>query len=188
MASITATSSPIWLDCAGPGTLIALFLGLSWANQMLLLHCAFVLPLLRQAPSVWMLTSWCFRFAPGSTLHFARNLDMLLGFEKIRKHSVRSFLVVIEGSKVINSFWYHACRFFLFLDAVERYVAVSIVRDEGGCIWGKVRLFCFALWKHTYVGLCSVLVGRGCIRYNYTMRRVCVVSDVAGFLIFVRFG
>ena len=66
-----------------------------------------------------MLTSWCLRFAPGSTLRFARNLDMSLGFEKIRKHSVRLFLVVIEGSKVINLFWYCACRFFLFLDAVS---------------------------------------------------------------------
>ena len=48
MAVISAT----WFDWDGPGILIVWFLSSLGPNQMPLLHLAFSLPLLRQAPSV----------------------------------------------------------------------------------------------------------------------------------------
>jgi hypothetical protein len=130
VAPITVTISPIWFDCSAPGIFIALFLWSLGPNHIPLPLHAFDFPLLRHAPSVNTLTVWCLRFAPGSILRFAGCLEGTLGFVKIRKHLVRSFLVVIEGSKVINSFWYHACRFFLFLD---------VVSERSPCLSSRMR-------------------------------------------------
>ena len=52
IVAIIMASSPTWFDWFLLGTLIALFWGLSDANQTLLLQCVFHFPLFRLTPSV----------------------------------------------------------------------------------------------------------------------------------------
>ena len=100
-AVITAEISPIWLDWALPGTLIALFHSWFGLIQIPLPHFAFSFPLLKQAPSVYIAISWCVRLGPHGCNLSAGMLVALLGFVKMRKHSDRSFLQVVDGSKII---------------------------------------------------------------------------------------
>ena len=53
IAVIVAVSSPIWFDWCSPGTRIARFLWSFCPNHTPAPHLAFLLPLLKQAPSVY---------------------------------------------------------------------------------------------------------------------------------------
>ena len=93
----------------------AMFLGLFYPNHMLLLHFAFLLLLLKQALSVYTSVVLCLWLAPLDTSHCAGILDILSGSVKTWKHSVRSFLHVIVGSKRISPLFSLVAWFWSFL-------------------------------------------------------------------------
>ncbi len=127
MAIITATSSPIWFDCFSPGIQAALFLGSLCANHTPLLHHAFIFPLFILAPSVWISVFGCLRATPGMTRRWPGFLDRFVGSVKIRKHSERLFLLVIDGSKRIALLLLLASRFILFLKLIsDRFPCQSL--------------------------------------------------------------
>ena len=146
-AAIVAVSSPIWLDWWSPGTHNAMFLGLFCPNHMPLPHFAFLLPLLKQAPSVYTSVVSCLWLAPLDTSCCAGILDILSGSAKTQKHSVRSFLHVIVGSKRISPLFSLAAWFWSFLDGVSDkfpwllswYMGFSL----GNICCGKIGFFFF---------------------------------------------
>jgi hypothetical protein len=56
VALMMVTISPTWFDCASPGTRNAPFLASFGVNQIPLPQLAFLFPLCRQAPSVYMVS------------------------------------------------------------------------------------------------------------------------------------
>ena len=116
---MTATSSPTWFNCSFPNTLMAWFLWSSEAIHMPLPHYAFNFPLLRQAPSVYALMVWCCRLVPGSIPRWAGCCRFASEFVKMWKHSVRLFMLVIKGLKIIFPFCCLALIFLCFLLGVR---------------------------------------------------------------------
>lgn len=102
-ALITAAISPTWFDCSGPGTRMALLNGLLGPTHIPLPQYVFAFPLLKQAPSVYAVTVWFARLVPGVYCLLTGVRDMRLGSVKMRKHSARSVLHAISGSKSVLS-------------------------------------------------------------------------------------
>jgi hypothetical protein len=96
-----ATSSPTLFDWCLPGTLMAWFLALLVPNQMPAPHFMFIFPLLMHAPSVNTLSRLCLLLVPWSTRCWACWAVIILGSVKIRKQSVRSLLLVNDGSNIM---------------------------------------------------------------------------------------
>ena len=116
---MTAVSSPIWFDWRSPGTLIA---RLRWSfapNHTPLPHFAFLLPLLKQAPSVYISIVSCLWLVASETCLCAGLREDLSGSVKSRKHSVRLALLVIVGSNRMSPFCSRATRLRSFLDGVR---------------------------------------------------------------------
>ena len=93
---------------------------------------------------------WCRRAVPGSTLRWADRLGVMLGSVKMRKHSVMSFLFVIDGSKVMSSFWCRACRLFCFLDAVSERLPCLSSGISGLYLGYKASIFFCASVAHSW--------------------------------------
>ena len=128
-AIITAATSPTWLDWFPPGTLIALFHSWPGLIHIPLPHLAFAFPLLKQAPSVYMVVSWCVRLGPRGCSLSAGMLVVRSGSVKMRKHSDKSFLHVIDGSKSISPCVRFAVSFLAFR---------LPVRDRSPCLSSRV--------------------------------------------------
>ena len=127
---MTAAISPTWLDWASPDIRSALFLGLSWVNQTLLPQRAFLLPLFMQVLSVYTVISLHRRVGPWCLYLQAIWVGVLLGSVKIRKHSARLPLQVIDGSKVIAPFVSLAWTFLCLQDLVRDR------QSRGSCLSG----------------------------------------------------
>lgn len=100
----TAASSPIWLDCLSPGTLIALFTGLSSLTQIPLPQVALYFPLSLHDPSVYTVMGSVSAPLPvvGVRRRYVGIWISCSGSTKMRKHSDIWFFVVMEGSKSIS--------------------------------------------------------------------------------------
>src|SRR5260221_6146867 len=129
-AAITAAISPTWLDCASPGTRIAWFLWSPGPNHIPLPHLASFFPFFRHAPSVYTVISLDLGIGPCARYLLAGASVSLVGSVNTRKHSARSSLHVIVGSKVISLLSILAISFLIFL---------VLVRDSpsgGSCLVG----------------------------------------------------
>ena len=159
MAIITAHNSLIYFDCAFPRTFRAVFLLSFWPNQMPLLQLAFSLPLLKHAPSVYMVIGgspiscgwvWC---------RVAGEFEILPGSVKILKHSMRFVLLVMVRLKVMSWFVLCAVLLLVFLVAVsERLshgggpasgfsfgaISCSLMDASVAQAWGFRQSFCLS--------------------------------------------
>ncbi len=124
-AVIIAQISPIWFDCEVPGTLRAVFLWSFWPNQTLLLQIAFPFPLLKQAPLVYVVTSWIPLTCRCVRWQVAGKLEIFYGSMNILKHSVRSVLLVMDGPKVMCLLFFLACLFLAFLDSISKRLSLA---------------------------------------------------------------
>ena len=93
---------------------------------------------------------WCRRAVPGSTLCWAGRLGVMLGSVKMRKHLVMSFLFVIDGSKVMSSFWCWDRRLFCFLDTVSERLPCLLSGIRGLYFGYKVSILFCALVAHSW--------------------------------------
>ena len=118
-ATIIATISPTWFDWISPGTLMVQFWGSLGPNHTPLLLLAFFFLLFMHAPSVYTSIVGCLSPVPGVTRRCAGWFDSLVGSVKMRKQLVRSFFVVIVGSKVTELFWLFFRKFFRFRELVK---------------------------------------------------------------------
>ena len=130
---------------------------------------------------MWTFIVGCLILVPGVTWCWAGVFEVLVGSVNMQKHSVRSFLVVIVGSNIIDLFWFFALRFILFH---------ALVRERSPChppwwrgfIFGKiVRSLSWALEAHLCASLHFIFIwlwmqswhrhhgfgscGRGCIGF-----------------------
>ena len=145
IAVITATSSPIWLDWGSPRTLIVWFLLSSKLYQIPLLHCASFFPLLKHALSVQTFSRGCLSWVLGSCWCLAGLFDILVGSVNILKHSARSPLLVIVGSKRIAPFVSLAIMFWSLLRFVRdrfpqwypQWVGLSLGRIVSILFWAS---------------------------------------------------
>ena len=109
---------------------MAWFLGSSGPNQTLLLQHVFFFPLFMQAPSVYTTISSVCGVGPWCLYHRVISLEYLSGSVKIRKHSARLSLQVIDGSKVISPLHCLAVSFLSF------HVLVRDIPSGGSCFVG----------------------------------------------------
>lgn len=98
-AWMTAATSPTWFDCSCTGTLRAVLYCLSWSSHIPLLHLALLFLLSKQAPSVNTVIVWSGRFMPGACCLLTSMGERFFGSVKMQKHSDRSVLQEISGSK-----------------------------------------------------------------------------------------
>ena len=141
-ATTIAAISLVWLDCAGPGTRIALFRGCPSANQTPALQVALCWPLWRQEPSVKIVRG-------GAAIsHGKRSAGRVeMGWEaKILKHSDRLVLVVTDG-----------------LNTSSSPFATSAFAFFSRCRWVKVRpSFCIGVvglsFKDSFIAMASAVL------------------------------
>src|SRR6266404_7848090 len=141
---------------------IAVFLMWLWPIQIPLPHLALSLLLSQHAPSVYMSIVLGLRANPWTWCHLAGMCDVLSGSVKVRRHSSRLSLQVIEGSKIISLSSSLACQFLSFLRLVGESLSCSFPISRGlylgamariwwiaSCVhvWGLVHLL-FLSWEH----------------------------------------
>ena len=113
---------------------------------------ALAFPLFRHAPSVYMLISGVLGLAPCPWRRPAGMLVTRSGFVNMRKHSARSFLQVIDGSKRIAPCVAFAVSFAAFLLLVsEMFPCPSLC---SGFSLGSIRL---SLSRASWAQACGVL-------------------------------
>jgi hypothetical protein len=180
-AAITAQISPTWFDCVFPGILSAAFLWLFSPNQIPLPHLASSFPLLKHAPSVYIVTL-------GRSLSWMRawwwvagTLEILSGSVNILKHSARFVLLVIDGLKVISSFVSLAISFLAFHVAVSERLSIGGGLSSGfsfGVICCSLtNTSCAQAWGFRQLDLLSVMQSS---HWQYADGLCC---SVAAFLI-----
>lgn len=76
---IMAAISPTWLDCAGPGTHMALLKLLSKLTLIPLPQYAFYFPLLKHPLSVYTFIVWSWRTSPGECCLLAGKREIWVG-------------------------------------------------------------------------------------------------------------
>ena len=113
-----------------------LFLWLGPSQMPLPLHAS-SFPLFRHALSVYIPTSCSLRLVLFAARQFAGRLEIQSGSVKMRKHSAREPLVVMDGSKRTALFLSLASWFLLFLDSVREKlpcVFPGVIRFNLGAI------------------------------------------------------
>lgn len=119
IVAMAATISLVWFVWCFPRVCIALFLRSLWLNHTPPLHCAFFLPLLKQASSMWTCTFSYLQLGPSVACLYAGFLESCSESVKTWKHLARFFLLMIVGLKRIFPLFCFTVLFWSFLFGVS---------------------------------------------------------------------